>query len=243
MATTFNVNAPAYLKPGDGMPSTGNYLFGDFDTQPLEFFTFSQTIDIAAIGQPLSAVAIEDNMHVISLDTIGAITVEEFRTLFYYTDGEIFGVNPAALLDASATSLISFLGDDRTMNGGDVSFNLTEAVFENLEADLGVKRECFDLCTKIELTKELSRINTLVDIESCVVLCSLKWSDVKRILLQKGQQLGQDLAGATVTNSGVCKNGIQHMLVVSVIFKNPNVKTKDLMIRFKYAVIFCDDDL
>ena len=214
MATDFNVDAPAYLKPGDGMPSTGKYLFGDFDTKPLEFFTFSQTI-----------------------------TVEEFRTLFYYTDGETFGVNPAALLDPSATSLISFLGDDRTMNGGDVSFNLTEAVFENLEADLGVKRECFDLCTKIELTKELSRINTLVDIESCVVLCSLKWSDIKRILLQKGQQLGQDLAGATVSNSGVCKDGIQHILVVSVIFKNPNVKTKDLMIRFKYAVEFCDDDL
>ena len=148
------------------MPSTDTYLFGDFDTKPLEFFTFTQTIDVAAIGQPLSGVAIEDNMHVITLDTIGALTVEEFRTIFYYTDGETFGVNPAALLDASATSLISFLGDDRTMNGGDISFNLTEAVFENLEADLGVKRECFDLCTKIELTKELSRINTLVDIES-----------------------------------------------------------------------------
>ena len=53
----FNVDAPAYLKPGDNMPSTGNYLFGDFDTKPLEFFTFSQTIDVAAIGQPLSAVA------------------------------------------------------------------------------------------------------------------------------------------------------------------------------------------
>ena len=52
----------AYLSPGDGMPSSGKYLFGDFDTKPLEFFTFSQTIDVAAIGQPLSAVAIEDNM-------------------------------------------------------------------------------------------------------------------------------------------------------------------------------------
>ena len=50
------------------MPSTGNYLFGDFNTRPLEFFTFTQTIDVAAIGQPLSGVAIEDNMHVITLD-------------------------------------------------------------------------------------------------------------------------------------------------------------------------------
>ena len=223
--------------------SNGNQLFGNFEVKPLEFFTFTQTIDVAAIGQPLSGVAVEDNMHVITLDTIGAISVEEFRTLFYYTDGEVFGVNQAALLDASATSLISFLGEDRTTNAGDLSFNLTEAVFENLEADLGVKRACFDLCTKIELTKELSRINSLVDIESCVVLCSLKWSDIKRILLQKGQQLGQDLAGATITKTGECKDGIQHILVISVIFKNPNVETKDLMIRFKYAVEFCDEDL
>ena len=96
----------AYNSNG-GMPSSGSYLFGDFSTKPLEFFTFTQTIDVAAIGQPLSGVAIEDNMHVLTLDTIGAISVEEFRTLFYYSDGETFGVNPAALLDPSATSLIS----------------------------------------------------------------------------------------------------------------------------------------
>ena len=219
------------------------YMFGDFETKPLEFFTFSQTIDIAAIGQPLSAVAVEDNMHVITLDTIGAITTQEFRTLFYYTDGETFGVNPAAVLDPSASSLISFLGDERTMNGGDISFNLIEAVFENLESDLGIKRECFDLCSKVELTKELSRISTLADIETCVVLCSLKWSDIKRILLQKSVQIGQPLAGSTVSEAGTCNDAIQHILVVSVIFKNPNVKTKDVMIRFKYAVQFCDDDL
>ena len=218
-------------------------LMGNFYTKELDFFTYTQTIDVAAMGQPLSAVSIEDNMHVITLDTIGAITVEEFKALFYYCDGESFGVNPAALLDASATSLISFMGDDRTTHCGDSSFNLTETIFENLELDLGVNRDCFDLCTKIELTKELSRISTLVDIQSCVILCSLKWSDIKRLLIEKGQQLGKEMNGPYITKCGVIKNTIQHILVVSVIFKNPNVNTKDLMIRFKYAVCFGEDDL
>lgn len=216
---------------------------GNFANIELEFNTVTQTIDVAAIGQPLSAVSVEDNMHVITLDTIGSITVDEFKSLFYYRDGDIFHVNPSAVLDASATALISFSGENRTIQSGDASFNLTETIFESLEADLGVKRECFDLCSKIELSKELSRINTLVDIENCVVLCALRWSDIKRILIEKGMKMGKVLAGPILENNGTISDTIIHRLIVSVIFKNPNVETKDILIRFPYAVRFGEGDL
>ena len=216
---------------------------GNFTNEELDFSTVTQTIDVAAIGQPLSAVTVEDNMHIENLDTIGSISVDEFKSLFYYRDGDIFHVNPSAVLDASATSLISFSGEYRTVRSGDASFNLTESIFESLESDLGVKRECFDLCSKIELSKELSRITTLVDIENCVVLCALRWSDIKRILVEKGNKMGKVLAGPILESNGSISETIVHRLIISVIFKNPNVDTKDVLIRFPYAVRFGEGDL
>lgn len=215
----------------------------NFVVSEIDLHNFSQTIEVAAIGQPLSGVSIEDQLHSIDLDIIGAITAREFKSLFYYRDGENFGVNPNAVLNDHSKSLISFSGQHRTTKLGDASFNLIESIFENLEGDLGVKRECFDLCSRIELTKELSHINTLVDIESCVVLCSLKWTDITKLLKQKSHQLGHTLIGSYVDNKGTVKDAITHVLNVSVIFKNPNPKTMDTMVRFKYAVLFGENDI
>ena len=214
-----------------------------FITVPVILNKYSQSIEVAAIGQPLTGVAIDDQVHKVDLDIVGAISVDEFKSLFYYRDGEMFGVNPNAVLHSQSKSLISFTGDDRTINSGDASFNLIETIFERLEEDLGVKRECFELCSKLELTKELSSIKTLVDIESCVVLCSLKWSDITNLLKNRSNQLGVNLKGSFIGSDGNVVDGFVHVLKISVIFKNPSPEAKDVVVTFKYAVIFKENDM
>lgn len=215
----------------------------NFGVLPILLHKHTQSIDVAAIGQPLSSVSVDEQLYKVDLDIIGAISTDEFKSLFYHSNGETFGVNPNAVLDLKSKSLISFTGEDRTINSGDASFNLLETIFEKLEDDLGVKRECFDICSKLELTKELSSIKTLADIESCVVLCSLKWSDILNLLKTKSNQLGVNLTGSYIGKNGDVIDGIVHILHISVIFKNPSTQTKDVMVTFRYAVIFKENEM
>jgi hypothetical protein len=187
-----------------------------------QYNKYTKVLDIAALGQELSPIELRQDIHIVELDDI-EISVVLFKKIFYPYDGNCFSVNVEACRDPFLVPYISFLY--RTVDG--VPFNLLQTIFCFLESDLHISRDCFELCCKLDLEKELSCIKTICDVNICAILCALKWDEVIKVLKSKDALLEElDPDG----------NIIYHILKISIIFKNPNPDTKDVMIKFRYKV-------
>lgn len=181
----------------------------------------SLQIDFAVICQEVQTkIDLEcSNSHLILLDEI-TISKKQFRDLFYST-GENFGLNKMFALRPENKPFISFSQDYRTEQGS--RFYLMDRIFRNLEVDLNVTRNCFTAETRVGLSKELSCIESLCDIECCSVLTSLSWTNIEDILRD---------------HSKMNENAqIIPYLCLSVVFRTPTEGTKDSLIRFTYKVI------
>lgn len=185
----------------------------------------TKDVDVAALGQMLNGVELKENAHIIELDDI-VVSAFIFRHIFYSLDSEHFNLNCNLCQTKENANLMSYISfEERTCNK--TNFNLMQTILANMENDLGVSRECFDLCCRVELEKELSLIHTLCDINVCSVLCALTWSEVLNVLKSKGAlPSGLDSFG----------NPVQHILKISIVFKNPNRDIKDTIVKFRYLV-------
>jgi hypothetical protein len=186
--------------------------------------TISDTIilDIAVLCQEYSPIEVVcNNNHIIELDEI-LITEDIFRQIFY-PYGENFGIDKNICCNARFFPYITFLPPYRTINIGQ-PFSLLEQIILNIENDLNVTRNCFVTCTLIELSKELSNIKSLCDINCCSILCSLPWSNILNII--RNDYLSRDPANPLR----------QTILVISVIFKTPNTSILPTIIKFKYRM-------
>lgn len=186
--------------------------------------TVSDTIslDVAVLCQEYSPIEVAcNNNHIVELDEI-PITEEMFRQIFY-PYGENFGIDKKVCGNDISFRYITFLPPWRTLNCGK-PFSLLEQIILNIENDLNVTRNCFLTCTLIELSKELSNIKTLCDINCCSVLCTLPWSNVINII--RNDYINRDITNPLR----------QALLVISVIFKTPNTCILPTIIKFKYRM-------
>ena len=136
-------------------------------------------IDIAVLCQEYSPIDLTcNNSHIINLDKID-ITEDVFKKIFY-PHGEIFGLNKLISKNNDLLSYVSFLYPPRSIN--ERPFSLLEEIYRGLEEDLNVTRNCFTTSTTIELSKQITSIHSLYDINECSVVNSLQWSDVLNII-------------------------------------------------------------
>ena len=180
------------------------------------------TLDIAVLCQDYSPVEVaSNNNHIIELDEI-CIDEQLFKNIFY-PYGENFGLEKKNGSHPTVFPYITFLPTHRTIHHGQ-PFSLLEQIILNIENDLNVTRNCFTTSTLLELSKELSSIKSLCDIECCSLLSSLPWSNVLSII--KNNYISRN------TSTPIK----QTILIISVIFKTPNSAILPTIIKFKYKM-------
>ena len=137
-------------------------------------------LDIAFLCQEYTNIEIlPTNNHIIELDEI-RIDERVFKQIFY-PYGENFGLDNNICSKRQLLNYITFLPPFRTINGGK-PFSLLDQIINNIEEDLNVTRNCFTTDSLIELTKELSSIKYLSDLNCCSLVSSLSWSNIMNII-------------------------------------------------------------
>lgn len=181
------------------------------------------TFDIAILSSDYSPIEVTSlNKHVIDLDDI-LIDLQTFRTIFY-PHGETFGIIDKSLANHSHYfPYITFNTPHRSIHNGQ-PFSLLEHIIMNIENDLNVTRNCFTTTTLLQLSKELSDIKTLVDMNTGEMLGSLPWSNVKHMI--KNDYFSR-------TSNNLLK---QIVLVISIVFKTPHALILPTVIKFKYRM-------
>ena len=175
-------------------------------------------IDIAVLCQEFAPIDMTcDNYHIVNLDKI-EISEEIFKKIFY-PHGETFGLNRTISTNVDLMSYVSFIYPHRTIN--EKPFSLLEEIYRNLEEDLCVTRNCFSTSTTIELSKQLTSIHSLFDINECSVLNSLQWSNIMNIFRE------------TNYNYNI-KNPL---FVISIVFKTPTSSVKPTIVKFQYSIL------
>jgi hypothetical protein len=200
--------------------STSNNTSNMCDTQKNDLCD-SILLDIAVLCQDYSPIVVTPtNYHIIELDEI---PIEEciFKQIFY-PYGENFGLDKKNCSNPQLLKYISFEYPYRTVHNNQ-PFSLLETIILNIEDDLNVTRNCFTTCTLIELSKELSSIRTLCDINCCSLLCCLSWSNIINILR----------TGYVNVENHPFKNVL---LVINVIFKSVDPKLLPTIVKFRYKV-------
>jgi hypothetical protein len=173
-------------------------------------------VDIAVLCQEYTHIDLTCNDHIKNLDVI-EITEDDFKNIFY-PNGETFGLNKLIMNNKELLPYISFIYPYRTTKGK--PFSLLEEIYRGLEEDLNISRTCFTTCTSIELTNQLTKIYTLLDINDCSVLCSLQWSNILNIIREQGYN----------------KEIKKPLFVISVVFKTPTPTVKPTIIKFNYSI-------
>ena len=178
-------------------------------------------IDVAVLCQEISKVeTMCDKYNIIELDEI-KITMDQFKTLFF-PFGENFGINKKNAIKPENIQFLSFLQKDRTLDNGK-PFYLLDIIFASLERDLNVSRNCFTQETRVALSKEISKIHSLCDLECCSVIESLTMSNIEDMISNYSQ-----------LNSN---KKVTPIFVISVIFRTPTEGAKDVLIKFPYKII------
>ena len=178
-------------------------------------------LDFAVLSQSYKSIKIDVcQSHVINLDPIH-IDIRDFLTIFY-PFGDSFGINLQQMsLNKHLLNYISFLESDRSVLGK--NFSLLETIILNIESDLNVSRNCFTTSSLVELTKELSEIKNLCDINCCSVLSSLSWPNIISII--QNEQLR------------VAENTLEEIaLILSVIFVTPHDDILETVLKFTYII-------
>jgi hypothetical protein len=177
------------------------------------------TLDVAVMCQEYSPVELTciDN-HIINLDEI-LVTEDLFKHIFY-PYGENFGLDSTLCRMPDIHKYVTFLPTFRSISGE--PFSLLEQIILNIEADLNVTRNCFTTNTLIELSKELSGIKTLYDINCCNIMCSLTWSNIMSIIRNEYVSSKHPLN--------------QVLLIISIVFKTPNNAILPTIVKFRYRM-------
>ena len=156
----------------------------------------SKTVDIAALGQKITAPVQEDS-HIVKTELI-YLGKDEFKKLFFSNDGENFSINRQLYDDYNNDNVntevnIKEFNDVMTFNKRfkmvDTDSNniepliLSEHIFSCYEKDTGTDRDCWEVCSVMNMQKLLNSIRCLCDMGvGCNVLSSLKWSEVESII-------------------------------------------------------------
>jgi len=177
-------------------------------------------IDVAVLNQDYAELVVKSKSeHVADLDAI-TITESLFREIFY-PHGETFGINNTIRLSHHIIPYISFLPQIRTMNGE--SFFLADEIYDNIEKDLNVSRDCFTADSLVSLHKEILSIKTLCDVNNRSAINSLTWDNIISI------------ARASIKQSNDMINQyVNTLLIVNVVFKTPTPSVNPTTIRFRY---------
>jgi hypothetical protein len=178
------------------------------------------SIDVAVLCEEITEVRQTGNDHIVNLDDI-YIKKDTFKNIFY-PYSENFGINTNFFnSNKDFESVISFLPEHRMVNGQ--KFYLLEVILSNIENDLSLPRSCFTVESRVELTNQITGINTLCDINSTNILSSLTWTNILEI----------------VNNYKLLNNTesiIIPIFVISVIFKTPTNNVENTIIRFNYKI-------
>lgn len=178
-------------------------------------------IDVAIMSQEHTKVEVISNSnHVVYLDEI-SISQSQFKQIFY-PFGEIFGIDSKKKNSSENLPFVTFTSPYRTVNNS--TFSLLEQIISNLEEDLNVSRNCFTTYSLMELTNEISSVQTLYDVPVTSVISSLTWSNIVSLLNDY-----------TITKN-LSNTILQPLFVVNVVFKTPNSTVKPTMIKFNYRI-------
>ena len=203
----------------------------------------TKTVDVAALGQKISAPT-RDDSHVVKTELI-YLGKCEFKKLFFSKDGENFDLNRqicdqgTSINNASYYNAMAFDSrfkavDDNCKTGARLI--LQEHLMSCYESDTGMERDCWDICSRMEIQKAVSCVKALCDVGlGCDILCSLKWSEVEHIL---------NVADINVCNGTVNEttaitqntSPVRQILQISAIFKSSSPDIRDCVITFRYAV-------
>jgi hypothetical protein len=179
----------------------------------------SVELDIAVLGKDTcTSIEFIDKTHTIELDEI-EIDFALFKQIFY-PHGDNFCLEKNMSQDKVIYPYITFSALHRTYNNR--PFSLLDTIIGNIEVDLDVTRNCFTTCSLIDLSKEISSIATLRNIDcyySTLTLCNI-------ISIIKNSY-------TTMIKDNILKYII---LIISVIFKSPNPHILPVIIKFKYKI-------
>lgn len=215
----------------------------------------SKTVDIAALGQKVSAPVQEDS-HIVKTELI-YLGKDEFKKLFFSNNGENFSINHQLYDDYHNQNInsdinIKEFNDVMTFNKRfkvvDNDSNhierlvLTEHIFSCYENDTGTDRDCWEVCCLMDIQQTLNSINCLCDMGvGCNVLSSLKWSEIENIIRNENINYDSSIEQTkTLLNSN---NPTRHILQISTVFKSSSSDIKDCIIIFRYAVDMRDSTI
>jgi len=178
------------------------------------------SLDIAVLCQEYSPVEIVcNNNHIVELDYID-ISANVFKSIFY-PYGETFGLDKQSC-SRNNFPYITFSPPYRSVCKK--PFSLLEQIILNIETDLNVIRNCFTTSSLLELSKELSSIKTLCDLNECSILNSLSWKNIISII-------NNDYINMNPSNPPT-----KVVLIISIIFKTPNKCVLPTIIKFRYNI-------
>ncbi len=178
-------------------------------------------IDVAVLSKEHPSLEIvSNNNHIVHLDEI-QIPEGRFRQIFY-PYGDFFGIDTQKTNANELLEFVSFQSPWRTVNGQ--QFSLLDEIIGSAEEDLNVSRNCFTTCSMIELTNEISKIKSLYDIGAQCILTALTWTNIVSVVREN--TLTKDTSDSIV----------KPLLVVNVVFKNPNPNVKPTMIKFPFRL-------
>jgi len=182
-------------------------------------------IDVAVLCKEYNELEQRCDDHIVNLDDI-RITRCLFQELFY-PHGEQFGLNRAKVSLSSNASYISLLPFHRSVKSK--PFYLLEWILGNIESDLNISRDCFSRESLIDVTKELSNISSLIDMNCCSLVTSLSWSNIcEMVEIYK-------LDG--IKNIECDIDELTPVFTISIVFKTPTLGVRNTVIKFNYRIV------
>ena len=208
----------------------------------------SKTVDIAALGQKITAPVQEDS-HIVKTELI-YLGKDEFKKLFFSNDGENFSINRQLYDDYNNQNTntdvnIKEFNDVMTFNKRFKIVDndsdhidrlvLTDHIFSCYESDTGTDRDCWEVCCVNEMQQTLNNIKCLCDMGiGCNVLTSLKWSEIENIIKNENINNSNYVEETKILSNN--NNPTRHILQISTVFKSSSPDIRDCIIIFRYAV-------
>lgn len=211
----------------------------------------SKTIDIAALGQTITA-PIQDDSHIVKTELIH-LGKDEFKTLFFSNDGEHFSLNQQINENTNSDVNHKEFNDAILFNK---RFKMTDSDFEHIEPlilsehlfscyekDTGIDRDCWETCCVMDMQRLLTSIKSLSDMGvGNNVLSSLKWSEIENII--KNDNTNYYNNPVHQSKNIKIESGLpRHILQISAVFKSSSPDIKDCIIIFRYAVDIRDSTI
>ena len=186
----------------------------DINASLIGLSTNTRRITLAALTQELPGISAED-AHVVELTPVN-ITAQEFKQLFY-PNGDKFQLAKFESLSGSLQQKLLLKNQkiyDAACNKI-IDFNLVTTIQTNLATDLDLNTNCWDSCSLIELQKNLTEVQSFLDVGNSCNICAMNYNEYLGIL----QGLGVDLISVTDSSNyvtGVCPYVNKESVLTSV---------------------------